>query len=422
MRTLSSFMILGSLMLVNCGADPVTPPVVPPVDDLLAPPKEGEGIQFKMLSRIDAGQEIERCKLFVTPPGGLWIRKDEVRFTAGSHHVLLYKTPYTSIPAENRRGVPVNGAEVHDCANGAFDEWQVNGIVAGSQSREGDSFIGELPAGVAIKVEAGTVLLMNTHYLNASSEPVDADARINVLTLPTEQVKTEAGVMFFYNPFIRVPANGAASAQMRCPVPQDISVVRVQSHMHRRGVGFVANLSDGAGNVKEEIYTNQAWEQVPAKAFQPLLEIEAGQALDYRCDYTNTEARDVMQGLTTKDEMCMLIGPYFPRVPGFESCDDTQSASAATWTGSGSASGAETLACLAGAKSTDDDGGNDLYGCIVNSCPGVADEISAVMRCQMSNGHGACDEACSKDGADCGACMNMACGAAFAACQAAKCN
>ncbi len=168
---------------------------------------------------------------------------------------------------------------------------------------------------MAVKVEPGAVLLMNTHYLNASADPVDADARINVYTTPKEQVKTEAGMMFFYNPFIRVPANGAASARMRCPVPQDISVVRVQSHMHRRGVGFVANLSDGDGNVKEEIYTNQAWEQVPAKPFQPLLEIKAGQTLDYRCDYTNTEARDVMQGLTTKDEMCMLIGPYFPGSP-----------------------------------------------------------------------------------------------------------
>ncbi len=422
MRPLAFFLMLGSSMLVHCGADPVNNPPAPPGDDLLAPPREGEGVQYKMLSRIEGGQEIERCKLFVTPPDGLFIRKDEVRFTAGSHHVLLYKTPYTSIPAENRRGVPVNGAEVHDCANGAFDEWRVTGIVGGSQSRDGDSMVGELPAGVAIKVEPGTVLLMNTHYLNASSDPVEADARVNVYTLPKEQVKTEAGVLFFYNPFIRVPANGAASAQMRCPVPQDISLVRVQSHMHRRGVSFVANLSDGAGNVKEEIYTNQAWEQVPAKPFQPLLEIKAGQTLEYRCDFANPEARNVMQGLTTKDEMCMLIGPYFPRVPAFESCDDTDQAPAGTWTGSGSANGAETLACISSAKSPDEDGGSELFGCIVNSCPGVATEISEVMRCQMSNGHGACKEACSNNGGECGACVNMACGAAFAACQTATCH
>ncbi len=422
MRSLPSFLVLGSLMLVHCAPDKATIPVDPPVVDLLAPPGAGEGVQFKMLSHIDAGKEIERCQLVVAPPGGLFVHKDEVRFTAGSHHVLLYKTPYPSIPAKNRHGVAVNGAEVHDCASGALDAWEVNGVVAGSQSRDGDSIVGELPEGVAITIEPGAVLLMNTHYLNASSAPVDADARINLYTLPREQVKTEAGVMFFYNPFIRVPANGKGSAEMRCPVPHDISIVRVQSHMHRRGVGFVADLGDGAGAVQDEIYTSHTWEQVPAKTFEPLLQIKAGHSIDYRCDYSNTEARDVMQGLTTKDEMCMLIGPYFPRDAAFESCADSQFAPAGTWTGSGKADGATTLGCFASAKPSDDDGGNEFYGCVVDSCPGVADEMSAVLRCEMSNGHGACEAACSDPAGDCGACVNTACGPAFGAFQSATCD
>jgi copper type II ascorbate-dependent monooxygenase-like protein len=422
MRFVPSSLVLGSLMLVNCGSEPVKVPVDPPAEDLLAAPKAGEGVQYKMLSHIQAGQEIERCQLVMAPAGGLFIRKDEVRFTAGSHHVLLYQTPYTSMPTRNRHGDEVNGAEVHDCADGAIDAWKVTGVVAGSQSRDGDSIVGELPEGVAIKIAPGAVLLMNTHYLNASSEAVDADARINLYTLPEEQVKTEAGVMFFYNPFIRVPANGKASAQMRCPVAHDISVVRVQSHMHRRGVGFLATRGDAAGAGQEEIYTSHTWEQVPAKGFQPLLDVKAGESLEYRCDYTNTEARDVTQGLTTRDEMCMLIGPYFPRDPAFENCADDQFEPAGTWTGSGKADGATTLGCFASAKPSDDDGGDELYGCVIDSCPGVANEVSEVLRCQMSNGHGACAAACSEDGGDCGACVNMACGPAFGACQAAKCD
>ncbi len=422
MRFVPSLLVLGSMTLVHCASDPANVPVDPPAGDLLAAPKPGEGVQLRMLSHIESGQEIERCQLVLAPPGGLFIHKDEVRFTVGSHHVLLYKTPYTSIPATNRHGVAVNGAEVHDCASGAIDAWDVNGIVAGSQSRDGDSIVGELPEGVAITVEAGTVLLMNTHYLNATSSPIDADARVNLYTLPKEQVKTEAGVMFFYNPFIRIPANGKASAEMRCPVPRDISIVRLQSHMHRRGVGFVADLGDGAGVAQDEIYTSHTWEKVPAKSYAPLLAIKAGHSIDYRCDYANTEARDVMQGLTTKDEMCMLIGPYFPRDAAFESCADSQFAPAGTWTGSGKADGATTLGCFAGAKPSDQDGGNDFFGCVVNSCPGVAEPMSEVLRCQESGGHGACAAACSGAGGDCGACLTTACGAAVGALQAATCD
>ncbi|WP_437874429.1 hypothetical protein [Sorangium sp. So ce513] len=99
---------------------------------------------------------------------------------------------------------------------------------------------------------------------------------------------------------------------MRCPIDEDISIVRVQSHMHRRGVGFAAHRvrADGA---MEEIYSNEAWEEVPVQVFSSPLVVKAGEALDYRCDYKNPEPRDVAQGLTTRDEMCMLIGPYFPR-------------------------------------------------------------------------------------------------------------
>lgn len=72
-----------------------------------------------------------------------------------------------------------------------------------------------------MKVEPGTVLVMNTHYVNASSKPIETDARVNLYSLPAEKVKTEAGMLFYYNPFIRVPENGEASARMRCPVQNE---------------------------------------------------------------------------------------------------------------------------------------------------------------------------------------------------------
>lgn len=425
MRLSLLMLMFGALSLAGCSTEAPNPdpapvdPKDPPPADLLEPPAAGTGVQFKMVSSIEPGHEIERCQLVVAPPGGLAIHKDEVRFSPGSHHVLLYKTPYAAIPTENRRGVAMDGTQVHDCADGAADEWKVEAILAGSQSSGKDTIVGELPEGVAIKIEAGAVLLMNTHYLNASAETVTADARINLYTIPEDQVKTEAGVLFYYNPFIRVPANGEAEARMRCPVGKDISLVRVQSHMHRRGVGFSADLTDDKGASIQQIYSNERWEQVPAKNFEPLLQIKAGQALDYRCSYKNTEARDVIQGNRTKDEMCVLMGPYFPRDAALESCRTSDSVPAGTWIGSGSATCAETLACAA---SDSDDPDNTFFGCIVNSCAGAATEVSDVLRCQMSRGRGMCKAACSDMSMDCGACIQAACAAELGACQAAKCS
>jgi hypothetical protein len=420
MRTITTIALFGAHVALGCSSGEGASP--PRDTGELAPPPAGAGIQYRVTSTIAPGQEVERCKLVVAPPEGLTIQRDEVRFSPGSHHVLLYKTPYKEIPKETRRGVPIDAAEVHDCSDGAGDSWNVTGILAGSQSFEGDTILGSLPEGVAIKVEPGAVLVMNTHYLNASSEPLLADARINLHTIPPEDAKEEASILFFYNGVIHVPANSSASARMRCPISRDISIVSLQSHMHRRGVGFSASLVRAEGGAMEEIYAHNEWEQVPAKVFDPLLSIKAGEALDFRCDYANTESRDVIQGLTTKDEMCVLLAPYYPADPLLDACLDSNGIPAETWIGSGTASCAESLSCVANTTPAYEDGGSALYSCILNSCPGVATEISDVIRCQFTEGRGACESDCAKDAETCAACVASACAADVSACQAASCN
>ncbi|AUX25434.1 hypothetical protein SOCEGT47_059810 [Sorangium cellulosum] len=421
MRTITTLIaLLSAHALLGCSSSDPTP-APGPEDELLEAPAPGEGVQYRMTSVIEPGQEIERCQLFVAPPEGLNIQRDEVRYSGGSHHVLLYATNYTEIPTETRRGVPIDAAEVHDCKDGATADWEVSGVISGSQSPEGNSLLGPLPEGVAVKVKPGTVLVMNTHYLNSSLDPMETDARINLYTIPDEEVKTEAGMLFHYNPIIRVPARGESSARMRCTTEQDIFVVRIQSHMHRRGVGYVANLVKSDDST-QELYAHDKWEQVPSGEFDPVLEVKAGEALDYRCDYRNPEERDVVQGQTTRDEMCMLVGPYYPRSPSYENCRNGDGEFAGTWIGSGTATCAESLACLSGARSPDEDQGFDSYGCVVDSCAGAGEELSAVLQCQWSQGHGACTDACAESPEACGACIATACADAVTACEAAACE
>lgn len=412
-RSLMGWLVAGALAGCSTGADDGPP------GDPGGP--AGASVAYRTTSTLQPGQEIERCQLFQAPPEGLSVRRDEVRFTPGSHHVVLYKTAYTAIPTATERGVAIDPTQPHDCNDGAFADWRLTGIVAGSQSLDGDTFLGALPEGVALRVEPGAVLVMNTHYLNASPDPLTAEAEVRLHTIPPEAVEVEAGMLFHYNPFIRVTASGASSARMRCAAPSDIAITRLQSHMHSRGVGFEAFLDRGAGDV-EEIYATTAWEQVPARDMAPPLSVRAGDVLDYRCDYVNPEARDVVQGLTTRDEMCMLIGPYYPRDVRIEACLDDQGFPMEVYVGAGAATCAESLQCLAQARPEEEDGGSEMFGCVVESCPGAAEALSAVLRCQMTQGRGACAEACGQGGADCDACVQAACAAEVGACAAAGCE
>ena len=400
---------MGVWLMMGCSsADGIAPPESGDPNDLLSPPPAGQGLQLKMVSTILPGHEIERCKFFQVPAGGLNVNSAVVRYVAGSHHVLLYRTSHTSIPTVTRNGqaLAVDENGVFDCAEGAAADWDVTGVVAGAQSPKAKN-AATFPPGVAAKLEAGSVLVINTHYLNASSKPLVAEARLNLYTLAEKDVVHEGGFLFFYNPFIRIPARSAAASRMMCTLSQDITLISAQSHMHRRGVGYVANLVEPAGGGSTQIYESHDWEDVPIAEWSPGMSLRKGQSIDYTCQFQNPEDRQVRQGATTKDEMCMFLGTYYPRNEELESCGISTAGAGATFIGTGTADGKTTLQCL-NKYGGDEDPGN-LYGCVQDSCAAIGVQVTAHLTCQITatGKNGTCEAACSGGNAEaCGACMN----------------
>lgn len=424
MRAIRITAVFALVTLFGCSMEETVSPVDGDVGAGLAPPPEGQGFQLRMVSELESGTETERCMLFQVGPEGLAYNRTQIEYTSGSHHVLLLETSYKTMPTEDKHGVKLDPTKVHDCESGGPERWDVTRVVAGSQNFDGDNALDELPEGVAIKIEPGTVLLMNTHYLNATSSALKTDARINFYTVPPESVKEEAGALFYYNPFIHIRAHSENSARMSCPVAKDIKLLNMQSHMHKRGVGYVANLTDEHGGLIQELYTNDQWEGVPIQRYGEGLEIKAGQSLDYRCDYKNPEDRDIVQGLTTADEMCMLIGVYYPRDDNLENCEDENGDRNGTWIGSGTALCGDTFKCVLDAlKGPEDEAAARYFGCVVDACPGAASEVSALVRCQISVGYGACDSPCeSLTDPSCMDCLLSACSSEITACGASKCE
>ncbi len=396
---------------------------------LLPPPPVDQGVQLQMVAALAPGVETERCQFFKVPAAGYNISREEIRFTNGSHHVLLFTTPYADIPTKDRFGNPVNTAEGQwfECGpNGPTAHWEVNGVVGGSQNHDGVSLLGQLPAGTALKVPGGSVLLMNTHYINATAKVIDTDARINVYTIPDAQVQQEAGILFFYNPFIRVPANGKGMARAVCQVHQDINLVNGQSHMHKRGIKQETFLVDAQGAVADTLFKGTNWEDVPMQKNEPVKVLKAGQFIDYGCQYQNNEARSVTQGLSTQDEMCMFVGLYYPRHRQTELCglsDQWDDAFfGARWVGNGVKNGIDTAACFMAAKFPEQDKGDSLYGCVVDSCAGISAPMSDTARCLATQGMAQCAAACETSAEACQTCVGAKCRPALQALASASCQ
>lgn len=229
-----------------------------------------------------------------------------------------------------------------------------------------------------MRVRPGAVLMVNGHFLNPSSEKSTPEVRVNLYTIPESELKEEGDILFLYNPFIHVGANGKSRARMRCPVHKDITLVNAQSHMHARGIGYEASVVGDA----QPFYTHTHWESVPIKEFGDGLHIKAGSFLDYHCDYNNAATRDIFQGPSAKDEMCMLVGSYYPANEATTNCLEDpllpidQNSMGGEWVGNGTTSCANTLGCIQSAQDF-----NILQSCIVASDPAVSKEMSAAVRC-----------------------------------------
>jgi hypothetical protein len=360
MRTVS----MVTLALVACADDPVLP------DD--------NSIDLRMQVAIPPGTEAEYCQFVEIPDA--WVTHDTVAFTGGSHHVLVYQTSYTTIPTQKDDGTPVDTSGPFDCSDGATNGWSITKLIGGSQNREGDSIL-QFPEGIGVHV--GGVAMINVHYINGSDTTLETDVTIKFDTVPEEEIEIEGDILFLYNPFIAVPANQTARAQWRCPVYADITIANAQSHMHSRGVGYAARV-DGA----EPFYTSADWEGVEVQTYENFT-VSAGSTLDYYCDYQNGESVPVFQGPRTTDEMCMLIGSYYPADPRTANClDPSGQLPGGDWVGQGTATCAATMGCLQNAQGLD-----VVTTCVVAADPAVSREVSELVRCFM---------AASDPGAECG--------------------
>ncbi len=350
----------------------------------LAPPPTGQGVQYEMQTTIAAGAEDERCT-FVTATEDMWVHQEAVQYTPGSHHFILWNTTYTSIPTQDINGNTVDTSGVFECVGGPPASWSVDRYVGGSQSANAADMLGALPAGAAIHIPAGSILMMDLHVLNTTHAALPVTVRMNLDTMPASQVTEEAGIYFFYNPFIAIPPQSTSHARMSCPVTSDVTLTTQQTHMHKWGLGGTAKLEDSTGALVEQLYTSTTWENPPVTQWSaPPMALQAGQQIDYECNYQNDGTTTIIQGLSAAtNEMCVLVGAYYPRDEKFETCGMTGQFSdqetAATYIGTGTATCGATLACLQSAEQAS--GNGPFFACMVDSCPAAAEPLTSFLDC-----------------------------------------
>jgi hypothetical protein len=367
-----------------------------------------------MGANVAAGTDSYHCRYVAVQGGDRFLIAASHTYSPATHHLLLFDTDLLAVPAGQ-------DAE-RDCFAPDDVMLHARAEIYATQSRTG---VFTLPAGVGLRLRAGEVLLVEVHYLNATSADVDATATLTIAT--ADSVTQPAGAFFFADPFIDVPAGQSGSAAMRCALPSDVTLLSTAAYAHARAVDFAAYLDPANGPVAIVPFYHAPGYANPLP-IHTMLPVAAGSHVRIACTYQNSGgSSELFQGvLNDRDEQCILSGLYYP---GLGADVDNCRASADEF-GTGSATCSQTLACAEACPASSapppdlglgQDGPVDpcWQRCIVASCPDASALLFALRRCQSA----ACLNECAGDaGTTCATCQQSRCPNEATACDADTCH
>ena len=181
------------------------------------------------------GSEIVQCHTLTLPNDvPVDVERIQFRFGAGSHHVHVYRSD-TPEP---------DG--VTDCEGGvAWPRWS---LLIGSQTKPLDW---TLPAGMTMPIAPHQQLLVQVHWLNATSAPVSE--KIDIAFYPAGAPGVSVGVLFGVNKRIALLPGEQATLHQHCPMPAGSQVIATMGHFHALGRRFSADLRANNAETAEQV-------------------------------------------------------------------------------------------------------------------------------------------------------------------------
>ncbi|MBI3004358.1 MAG: hypothetical protein HYY49_02960 [Ignavibacteriales bacterium] len=278
-------------------ADPVVS------NDTFVPPDPPlQGVQLQV--RPFAISPVSEREIFVfgriSNVDSLFVNRFEIKMRPGSHHFILYKYGAVDLTEGQVRNLdPTSpGQEIFRVARQLF---------VGSQTPVYDY---QLPPDVVLPLDPLQGFDFNSHYVNSKTTVSTGQVYINLHTTSrTDSTRVGQPVFDNYLGFL-LPKKQKTTVNYTWVKNFPRNIFMLSSHTHKRGESFkiyrVGGIEDGT-----LIYENHDWDHPPSKTFTPPLRFEAGQGYRAEVVYNNESEKDIRFGVTSEDEMCIVIGYYY---------------------------------------------------------------------------------------------------------------
>jgi hypothetical protein len=254
---------------------------------------------------VAAGAEVYKCQTFANPFGK---DADLVYFdgtmSQGSHHFFLFNLD----PSTNS----TQPTPLKDCAKGGLEFYPFPYL-----SQQSHWIVNYPRPDMGYPLAAKNGLMINVHFLNAGSTPMQASATITVTAAKPGVVTTHIGTIMLNNTFFSVPPTPATSPQPYAKtwtppsgaLPSSYNILTSWSHMHRTSVDFQASANNAV------FYEEKNWDSPPLFLHSPALPMSGSTPIKWTCSYYNDTTTTMAFGESAKTNvMCIYIAQYYPVV------------------------------------------------------------------------------------------------------------
>ena len=180
----------------------------------------------------------------------------------------------------------------------------------------------ELPEGAAIRVTAGTRLVLNLHLLNASADQRSGTSGIEIREVAPDTVDETVESVFAGPTTFEIPAHEVSSASGACTLQDAGSVLGVMPHMHQLGRHLSAVVAHADGSETPLFDGPYDFESQVYEVFDEAVATAPGDRVVVTCTWDNSTADVVTFGSSTYSEMCFLALLQTPATGRATICDE----------------------------------------------------------------------------------------------------
>ena len=211
-----------------------------------------------------------------------------------SHHALLYAV------SQNKP------SDTHICT----EDDMLNGRYLAGGGAEAPAL--QLPEGIVIRMPANTQLMIQTHWINASDQPVDGQAAFNLDVEKPDPSHVNSQLFTVVSTDFQLPV-GVGHAGTECTSQADMSFFLMGGHEHEWGTHVKLTYTPSGG--QDKVIYDQPWASSfqfnpPRNAYtkDAPFTVHKGDKLAIACDYNNNTGAPI----SFPKEMCVGWGYFFP--------------------------------------------------------------------------------------------------------------